>query len=109
MQMTTIIPIPMLFYDVKAAAKPYSLSNIAVCLLSTLLYLFTIGAFVGTFTFYTSPSQRFTTETIVYDTLGHYFTNFTEGVHAPLAPRTRAIVLALPRSISTMAAKAMYL
>ena len=51
----------MLFYDVKAAAKPYSLSNIVVYLLSTLLYLFTIDAFVGTFTFYTSPSQRFTT------------------------------------------------
>ena len=63
--MTTIIPIPIFFYDVKAVAKPYSSSNRVVCLLSALLYLFTIIAFVGTLTFYTSPSQRFTTETII--------------------------------------------
>jgi hypothetical protein len=63
--MTTIIQIPIFFYDVKAVAKPYSSSNRVVCLLSALLYLFTIIAFVGTLIFYTSPSQRFTTETII--------------------------------------------
>ena len=59
------MPAPDFFYNVKAEVQPIGSSPLLFRVFTIVLYLVTVGAFVGTLTYYSLPAQLLTKESIV--------------------------------------------
>ncbi len=63
--MCEAIPIPDFFYDIRSSLPLVGSSHGVVRSLTNVLYLITIGVFVGTFAYYSLPAQLLSEESIV--------------------------------------------
>ena len=61
----TVVPIPDFFYDIRSTLPLVGSSHGVVRSLTNVLYLITVGIFVGTFAYYSLPAQLLSEESIV--------------------------------------------